>query len=93
MPNIEIHGLDLAKANFLATKVCDAIRIKTPELQDDVVFTICLDYCFDINKEPQPFLRICSTDIEKIKKIVEVLKEFKIDIETLELTGFVAENN
>ncbi|MBD3359544.1 MAG: hypothetical protein GF365_02450 [Candidatus Buchananbacteria bacterium] len=90
MSNIEIHGLDRAKANFLGTKVLDVIGRKIPELQSDVVFTICLDYCFNINKEPQPFLRICSTDIDEIKKLVEVLKELEIDIETLEIADFVS---
>lgn len=93
MPNIEVHGLDRARATFIGKKIFEIICKQLSELIDDVVVTRCSDSCIDLNENPQPFLRICGPDIEEIKKIAEVLKELKIDIEILQLTDFVAANS
>ena len=98
MPNIEIHGVDdgWRTANGYMVKsqpkllgdIFSIIETKVPELKNEAVVTICNDSCFDRYRKQQPFLRICSSQIDHLEKVVEVLKPLGLDIDTQELENF-----
>lgn len=72
-----------------------AKKMREVGLEKEVVITIIhgsLVYSCSPAVSVSPFLRICATDDDEIKKVSYILKEMKIgiDVETFLLHGFVS---
>jgi hypothetical protein len=89
VPNIEIHGLNRTESAPLAERFIAAIKEKEPALAKDAVITLCDDHCIDLDGVRQPFIRICSSESKHFAVLVEILKQFKMDIECLTLITFI----
>ena len=89
MPNIEIHGLNRTESAPLSKAIAKAIKEHASDLVEEAVITLCDDHCVDLEDKRQPFIRICSSEPAHFEVLTAVLKQFKLDIEWLELKGFI----
>lgn len=95
MPNIEIYGIECLSNETLKLKMTIDLVMRLLGLENDAITTVISSDTCSCNRKPKalPFIRICSTNPEEIRKIVEGLKKQKVgqhgvDIETLVLSGF-----
>jgi hypothetical protein len=89
MPNIELHGLNRSIAESFRGAIFKAIGAEDKKLLADTVVTICNDYCVDAQNKGQPYMRICCTNLEEIKRLKDILQPFALDKEILHLTEFI----
>ncbi len=92
MPNIEICGYSTEEAATIQSRIESIMQ--EMGLGEDAVTSIIpmtVTSC-DGKRSPKPFLRICSTDMNEINRILlKIAKgDLRADIETLVLTGFVS---
>ena len=79
MPNIEIHGLDEAKAREMRQKVFDAFA--DASFVKEMVVEIYLTDVEDYAGEKQPFFRLMNSHQEHNQEIIDKLLELGLDIE------------
>lgn len=92
MPNIMICGFDHSRAEEL--KACIDAQMQALGLGGDAITSIVetvAEMC-DGYRTSSPYLRICSTDTEEIKKIIRALQIIGcgVDVEWLVLDGFIS---
>ncbi len=92
MPNVMLYGFD---KRFDLRRITGKIEaaVQSINLGEDAVITVVsskVKFC-DGRKTPAPFIRICSTDPEEIKRIIDKLKEIGVntDVEWQVLNGFI----
>lgn len=90
MPNIQMYGFDKPWESSLLI----AEKMRKVGLGEEVVITIITNSHANSCVEAMPsspYLRICATDINEIRKVGFALREMKIgvDVETLLLHSFV----
>ncbi len=95
MPNIMLYGFDKP---FNLKRIIGRIEtaMQNINLGEEAVITVVssrVKYC-DGRKTPAPFIRVCSTEPEEIKRIIDKLKKIGIgiDIEGQVLNWFVSAN-
>lgn len=88
-----IRGVELDPIfeTSFAQMVVEKVRelLSKTEHAVDVVFTEYVSQCYDINRRPAPFIRICDTDKFRATRIAMLLaRHLLVDIEFVELDGF-----
>lgn len=91
MPNIEIHGLPQDKAHDLRLRIFFAF--KNERYVGDMVVTVFRTSVNDIKGDSQPYFRLLNDSQEHTEEIIEILKQFGLDIEHLELNKFYPKTN
>ena len=89
MPNIEIHGRfeNSNVPDLLGRRIFDLFTGK-PYVTDMVV-TFCGDHVCDVHGNEQPFIRLLNSCQEHTEEILKELETLNIDIEYLDLSGFI----
>lgn len=87
MPNIEIHGFHGSRARKLRNEIF--LRFQQTSFADEIVVTIYRTDVQDIQKRPQPFIRLVSCKEDSVCGIINILREFQVDIEHIVLKRFV----
>ena len=87
MPNIEIHGLPLEKAEALQKTIF--ILLSCYDFYDHAVVTIYPTWVRDHHNREQPFLRIVSSSTDDAEDIIKVLGSLKMDMEFVLMRRFV----
>ena len=92
MPNIEIYDRKSSTAPHNLKKRIDKI-MQGAGLGDETITTIIdsLPESCTSRKNLTPFIRICYTDADRIAKIIQILKYYRlrVDVETLILNDFI----
>ena len=86
MPNVEIHGLSIERAIDLKGNIFKAFQNKP--YVDEMVVTIFETIVCDKNDKRQPFIRLVNSCQKHTEEIIATLKQFKLDIEHLQLEAF-----
>lgn len=89
MPNIEIHGFPVARAEELRDIIFTSVQ-RLP-LADDLVVTICPTRVVDRHGKKQPYFRLnhtCRDSLEAIDQLIDGLRTWA-DVEEVEIARFL----
>jgi len=80
MPNIEIHGLDMGKADEVRDNIFGLLQGKP--YAKNMVVEVYRTEVIDIVGKSQPYLRLLSSNETEAQEIIQILHTFlEIDIE------------
>jgi hypothetical protein len=95
MPNIELYGFEWRVYEMRLKPLIDKV-MQSLSLGNDPITTFwtnrtCVTESCDGTKRQMPYIRICGTDIDEIKRIKTALQaaDIKVDCEILLLTEFI----
>lgn len=77
-----------AEARDLEREVWKRTKAKLPDIAKEVVVTHVDSICRDQKGKPQPFVRICDTNVSEARMIAELI-EGLIDIEIVAINRFI----
>jgi hypothetical protein len=92
MPNIQICGVSDPQRVEILKQNIDLAMLRLGLGGDAVtsIIPMAVESC-DGKRTPMPYLRVCSTDADEIRRILDVMKRagLAIDVEWFVLGGFV----